>query len=168
MNLGDLTERMMGMTDEIWERHANPWSVWSRVIVLPLLTVSIWSRVWIGWWAVLPVAALMIWTWINPRIFRKPKSTDNWSSKAVLGERVWLKRSTVPIPEHHDQASRILSYVPMVGLVPYVHGLIIQSPGGTTVGLVLIVIGKLWFLDRMVWLYGDMKDEQPQYSEWLY
>lgn len=168
MNLGDLTERMMGMTDAVWERHANPWSVWSRVIVLPLLTVSIWSRVWIGWWAVLPVALLMIWIRINPHIFRKPKSTDNWSSKAVLGERVWLKRATVPIPKHHDRASRLLSYLPMVGLGPYVHGLIIQSPGETAVGLVLIVIGKLWFLDRMVWLYGDMKDEQPHYAEWLY
>lgn len=168
MNLGDFTERMMGMTDEVWERHANPWSVWSRVIVLPLLTLAIWSRVWIGWWAILPVILLIVWIWINPRIFRKPKSTDHWSSKGVLGERIWLKRQTTPIPRHHDRAARILSYIPMAGLVPYVHGLIVLSPWEATVGLVLIVIGKLWFLDRMVWLYGDMKDEQPQYAEWLY
>lgn len=168
MNLGDFTERLMGMTDDVWGRHANPWSVWSRVIILPLLTLAIWSRVWIGWWAILPIILLMVWIWINPRVFKRPKSTDNWSSKAVLGERVWLKRQSTPIPKHHDRAARILSYIPMAGLVPYVHGLIVQSPWEATVGLVLIVIGKLWFLDRMVWLYDDMKDERSEYAEWHY
>ena len=28
-------------------------------------------------------------------------------------------------------------------------------------------VGKLWFLDRMVWLYEDMKDV-GEYGEWLY
>jgi hypothetical protein len=27
-------------------------------------------------------------------------------------------------------------------------------------GSVMIYLGKLWFLDRMVWLYEDMKDEE--------
>lgn len=168
MNLGDVTERMMGMTDEVWERHANPWSVWSRVIILPLITLSIWSRAWIGWWFVLPVILLIVWIWINPRIFSKPKSTNNWSSKAVLGERVWLNRKAVPIPKHHEKFARILSYIPMAGLIPYVHGVVVQNLWEATVGLFLIVIGKLWFLDRMVWLFENMKEKQPKYAEWLY
>jgi len=34
-------------------------------------------------------------------------------------------------------------------------------------GLVLVMICKLWFVDRMVWLYEDMKDQHPTYREWL-
>jgi hypothetical protein len=29
---------------------------------------------------------------------------------------------------------------------------------GLGVGTVLVYAGKVWFLDRMVWLYEDMKD----------
>lgn len=168
MNIGDITERMMGMTDEVWERHANPWSVWSRVIILPLMTLAIWSRIWIGWWAAAIAGLLIIWIWINPRIFPRPKSTDNWSSKGVLGERVWLNRPKIPIPKHHERAARILSYIPMAGLLPYVHGLVILNPWETALGLFLIVTGKLWFLDRMVWLFDDMNSGHPQYAKWLY
>ncbi len=37
------------MTDAVWQRHTNPWSVWTRYASLPLLIVAIWSRVWLGW-----------------------------------------------------------------------------------------------------------------------
>jgi hypothetical protein len=26
---------------------------------------------------------------------------------------------------------------------------------------------KLWFVDRMVWLYEDMRQEMPEYRDWL-
>jgi hypothetical protein len=50
-------ERLMSMDDRVWRRHANPWSGWTRVTALPLLVLAIWSRVWIGWWAVLAVGS---------------------------------------------------------------------------------------------------------------
>ena len=38
----------------------------------------------------------------------------------------------------------------------------------TILGAVLIYAGKLWFCDRMVWLYEDMKETDPRYRSWLY
>ena len=35
-------------------------------------------------------------------------------------------------------------------------------------GLSVTMLGKLWFLDRMVWLYEDMKDTSETYRSWLY
>ncbi len=35
------------------------------------------------------------------------------------------------------------------------------------IGVVLIVIFKMWFLDRMVWLYDDMAREVSEYAAWL-
>ena len=52
MDIVRLTERFMGMKDEVWLRHINPWSVWTRVLTpLPLLALAIWSRAWISGWA---------------------------------------------------------------------------------------------------------------------
>jgi len=34
-------------------------------------------------------------------------------------------------------------------------------------GVVLAYVGKSWYLDRMVWLYEDMKDV-PEYKKWLF
>lgn len=35
-------------------------------------------------------------------------------------------------------------------------------------GSLVVYAGKLWYLDRMVWLYEDMKDRDPRYRAWLY
>ena len=37
-----------GMDDATWARHANPWSAWTRIPILPLLCLAIWGRAWIG------------------------------------------------------------------------------------------------------------------------
>jgi uncharacterized membrane protein len=34
-------------------------------------------------------------------------------------------------------------------------------------GVVLLVMPKVWFVDRMVWLYEDMKDAHPTYQSWV-
>lgn len=46
--LGRATERAMAMNDTVWQRHANPWSGWTRVATMPLFAIAAWSRVWIG------------------------------------------------------------------------------------------------------------------------
>ena len=47
--LDGLLERSMRMDEGTWARHSNPWSVWTRVPILPLLALSIFARAWIGW-----------------------------------------------------------------------------------------------------------------------
>ncbi|MDZ8240651.1 MAG: DUF6653 family protein [Nostoc sp. ChiQUE01a] len=38
----------------------------------------------------------------------------------------------------------------------------------TLLGYTLVRLSKLWFIDRMVWLYNDMKDVNQEYQSWLY
>ncbi len=156
------------MSDEVWMRHANPWSVWTRFSVLPLLVVAIWSRVWIGWFSLGPIALSLLWTWYNPRAFPKPTSTQNWASKAVFGERVWLQRDTIPVPDRHRQVPHILNLVSAVGAIVLGWGLWQLQLWPTVTGMLLVMLGKLWFVDRMVWLYEDMKDRDREYQSWLY
>ena len=160
--------RLFSMSDETWEKHANPWSVWTRFTALPALVVAVWSRVWIGPWAWGMTVLAILWIWVNPRIFRKPVSTDNWASKAVIGERVWINRKQIPVPEHHRLVPNLLSGISGLGLLFLIWGLWRLNIWPTALGAVLIYSSKVWFLDRMVWLYEDMKDSTTRYSSWLY
>jgi len=153
MKLEQAAEKMLHMNDEVWERHANPWSVWTRYSGLPLLILAVWSRVWIGWWSLLPIAAVIIWIWLNPRLFPKPQSTDNWASQAVLGERIWLAHQA--IPEHHIAAVKTLKIIMSIGTAITVYGLVVLHLWLTLLGTAIVILGKSWFLDRMVWLYKD-------------
>ena len=157
----------MSMDEATWLRHANPWSVWTRFIILPLLVLAIWARIWLGWWSLGLVLILALWTRYNPRAFPAPKSTDNWASKAVMGERVWLARDEVTIPKHHATAAIVFSSLAGIGM-PFVgYGLWALDFWPTFVGVAFIVIFKMWFLDRMVWLYDDMARKEPEYAGWL-
>jgi hypothetical protein len=166
--LEGIIAKAFSMSDEVWERHANPLSVWTRYSVLPVLVGAFWSRVWLGWWSVFCVGAAFFWVWFNPRMFSKPKSTKNWASKSVLGERVWLNRKKVLVPEHHKVLPNILSGVASVGMVLCIYGVVRLHIWPTVFGIGLTYTGKSWFLDRMVRLYEEMKEIHPEYGKWLY
>lgn len=166
MKLAYRLERLMAMDDAAWERHANPWSGWTRIPILPLLALSVWSRVWLGWWCLVPLLVLIVWTFWNPRAFARPASTDNWMSKVTFGERVWLNADVHPIPDHHARMASYLSVMAGLGLVPLVWGLWVLNSWAVVLGLVITVVGKLWQMDRMVWIYQDMKGQVPEYAAW--
>ena len=58
--------RLFGLEGDRWMRHTNPVSVWSRFSVLALLALAIWSRDWIGWLCLVPVALALVWMMVNP------------------------------------------------------------------------------------------------------
>lgn len=152
--LADFAERLMGMDEATWARHANPWSCYTRFAILPLLALAVWSRVWIGPFAWGAVALVLIWTWMNPRAFAPPKTLDTWASRGVLGERVYLRRRA-EIPAHHLAWARGLSLAALPGLVAMALGLWWLELWWVLFGVVLAMGPKIWFVDRMVWLYSD-------------
>ncbi|BER92187.1 DUF6653 family protein [Atrimonas thermophila] len=155
------------LTDQNWMRHANPWSVWTRYTVLPAIVLAFWSRAYLRMWSLIPIAASILWMFLNPVIFGRPKSTKNWASKSVLGERVWTNRDKVEIPKHHQTLPKILNGVSFAGTLLVIWGMITLTICPTVLGISLTYLGKSWFLDRMVWLYEDMK-HLPEYKQWLY
>jgi len=155
------------LNDENWMRHAKPKSVWSRFTVLPILIVAFWSRLWLGWWALLPIAVAIAWMFLNPVVFPKASSTDNWASKAVLGERVWSNRNRIPVPDHHRRLPNVLNAISALGMVIVIWGVVVLSIWPTITGAIIGVTFKLWYVDRMVWLYDDMR-HIPEYGKWLY
>ncbi len=41
MGIEDRAAKFFQMSDSVWERHANPWSVWTRYPCLPLLALAV-------------------------------------------------------------------------------------------------------------------------------
>jgi hypothetical protein len=168
MSIENTTEKLFQMSEEVWQRHSNPWSVWTRYPCLPLLCFAVWSRAWIGWMCIIPTTVICLWIWLNPRAFGKPKSTNNWASKAVLGERILLKHPKSDIPSHHKTSIGILKLTTFIGFLLAVSGLVFLHIWLTILGTVITILGKSWFLDRMVWLYQDLSAESKEYQSWLY
>jgi hypothetical protein len=151
------------LDDEAWARHANPWSGWTRfATVLPLLVLAFWSRAWIGWWSLLPIAAALAWTWLNPRAFPPAPSDAAWITKGVFGERFWARRDEVPIPERHRLAPHLLNGATAAGGALVVWGVADLAVWPTLFGAALVTGGKLWYIDRMVWLYADLTAAHPE------
>lgn len=168
MSNNNVFTRLMSMDHSVWQRHANPISVWTRVVTgLPMLLTAIWSIHWVGIWGALLIIFALVWLWLNPRLFPVPDNTDNWASKVTFGERVWLNRKQIAIPAHHSHWAMALSFLAGAGFLVAVIGAILAMPFPVWIGATVSWLGKMWFCDRMVWLYEDMKQVDAEYSSWL-
>ena len=161
--------KLFGLQGDSWARHANPVSVWTRFAVLPMLALSIWSRDWIGWWSIVPIVLSLIFLMVNPLLFPKPRSTRNWASRGVFGERVWAERTTVPVPRQFTPAVLNVTYgIQIVGAAVLAYGLVRLDVVDTVAGLVILQTAKSWFIDRQVLLFEDMKNRHSEYARWEY
>ena len=122
---------------------------------------------WLGWYSLIPIALAFFWVWYNPRAFPPPSSADNWASKGTFGERIFLERRNTDIAPHHLRAATILTVFSFIGALIWIYGLYALNAWATVAGVIGVVLPKAWFVDRMVWIYEDMKDTDPKYAAWL-
>lgn len=157
MTLEKRIAKIFKLNGESWMKHANPWSIWTRFATLPFIILAVWSRVSIGWYSLIPIAILIVWIIINPTLFKKPKSLDNWGSKSVLGEKYWAERKKNPVPKHHNTPVLILTLLQTIGGITLIIGLWKLNVSLTIIGTITVYFAKMWFLDRMVWIFKDME-----------
>lgn len=146
--------RFFKMDDEAWRRHANPWSVFTRLAAVPAMILAVWSRAWIGWWALGPVAGVLAWLWINPRAFAPVGPDRGWAARGIYGERWWLENRR---RAHEDYRSllRWLIALGLAGFVALIWGLVALRAWPTLYGATLLIIAQLWRIDRMGLLYEE-------------
>ena len=151
--------RLMSMSDEVWERHSNPWSGWTRLALFPLWFLAIWSRVWIGWWALLPIAVLLICTWLNPRVFPRHTDDRSWMTRAVLGERMFIERRIRPIPPDDVRTGHVLNILALAALGVALYGFLRAHFAFALAGWLFAGFFKILFVARMARLYSRTKQE---------
>ena len=161
--------QLFGLRGDAWMRHSNPRSVWSRFTCVSLLALAVWSREWIGWYSLIPIVAAVAWTWFNPRLFGVPTSTKNWASKAVFGERIWSDRRDIDIPgQFTPRVFNLANAYSGIGMAMLVYALVTLNAWMAVAGIVIVHGGKLWYMDRMVLLFDDMKQRNATYASWEY
>jgi hypothetical protein len=80
------TPRIAAFRRALFARHCNPWSAWTRWASTPLTLVPIWTRRWSH------AALIGLWLAVNPFVFGKPRDERAWSTRAMLGEELWITR----------------------------------------------------------------------------
>lgn len=151
MDLKEAVAKAFRMDEETWRRHANPWSVWTRFAAIPLMLLGIWSRDWIGWWCLVPIAAVIGWLFVNPSAF-PPVEPRGWAARGIYGEHAWVRDKSL-VPPNHLVVLRILVVLGLAGFGLMVWGLVRLEVWPTVFGTALLVVAQLWRIDRFGWLW---------------
>lgn len=159
MDTADRIAKTFGMNDEAWRRHANPWSVWTRFAAIPLMLLAIWSRTWIGWWCLVPIAAVVVWLFINPKAFAPVDEPRSWTERGIYGERAWLRDRDL-VPPDHRHVLRLQASLGASGFGMILWGLIALQVWPTVFGTTLVVVAQLWRIDRFGWLWERHQAQQ--------
>ena len=102
------------------------------------------------------VLVVLIWIWLNPRLFPEPADFGAWMSRGVLGERIWLARDSYDVPAHHIRVANLTTGFAAAFATCAIWGVIVLNPWATVLGVAGSVLAKAWFVDRMVWLHVDL------------
>lgn len=132
------------MEKETWERHSNPWSVWTRILTNPLAYVPVWNR---SWRQAIPVA---LWFWLNPRLFPPPEDDSSCATRGVLGEQLWTASQREKLSPDFPM---ILNAMSALFAIPAVHAAYNRRLGRTLPLGGFALTFKMWFVDRMVARY---------------
>jgi hypothetical protein len=149
---------MQRMNDEMWKRHANPWSVWTRFAAIPAFMLTVWSRIWLGWWVLIPISLILVWLVLNVFVFSPITSPRNWASKGIYGEKLWLSKR-VEIPEHYAVIQHWLIILGIAGMLLIAWGLYQLHLWISLLGAVVLILAQLWRIDRFSTLYDLYNDK---------
>ncbi|WP_148234747.1 DUF6653 family protein [Pseudooceanicola batsensis] len=75
--------RCAGLDAAPRERRAHARSVCPRSTIVPLFMRAVRSRVWPGWWALVPVVLVVVRTRMNRHLFPPPATTRSWVARGA-------------------------------------------------------------------------------------
>lgn len=131
--------------DIFWARHSNPKSGWTRVPSGAAIVYALYRRNW------RLLGAALVWTVLNPFLFSPSPTEDAWMTRAVRAERWWFSEkanSTVGFGYPN-----ICNTAGAFGFVYALYAACRQLSRGATVGVIVSVGLKLWWLRVLVSQY---------------
>jgi hypothetical protein len=71
------------------------------------------------------------------------------------------------ISSHHITTANATTTLSIIGVSIIIYGLVVLEIWPALFGAGVDIIGETRFVDRIVWLYEDMK-HMPEYAKWQY
>lgn len=148
-------------------RPASTMAVLLKVITPALLTACLWSKVWLGGTvaALLCLAAVILLV-SRPRILPLAGLRIAWAQQVGFGEKIWLNRLLVPVPQGLNYRLTTLYMVFWAGVLVALSGAFLTLPLLSATGLAVAYSAQWSCFGKMIHLYRIMKDKYPLYRFW--
>lgn len=138
------------LPDELWRRHANPKSGWSRVATLPILMYGVYAR------KPRAVAFALVFAVLNPVLFPPPDDADAWMTRVVLGERMYYRHRTERRPVD------LLNYLNGALVAVALHAAYRRRPVRTALFTALGMTAKFLFVAFVARYYEANRETYPE------
>lgn len=146
---------------------ANARATYAKILSPALLSLAIWSHIWVG----IPAAfALTILSLAGLLVLQRQRTVEpgkpSWARAVGYGERIWLNRLHTPIPDKLSARITTLFFVYWLGAVIAYSGGVTTSPVLTGTGLVVAYSAQLVCFQKLAVLFEQMKNKSPLYQFW--
>ncbi len=159
--------RHLSMQSAALTRLSKPRNLFIRALLLPALLTPLWYQATLGWfWATALSLAAVAWIWIIPPFSKGNTGAKSWLQKATLGERMWLNRMFVPIPNTYHQKALALLIVGLLSVAAAIWGATAHDILIMLTGAILAYLAKFASMFVMVKLFEHMKNAHPIYKSW--
>ncbi len=146
---------------------ASTRATYAKILTPALLTLSIWSHIWVGTTAALALTVLTMAGLLFLQRQRMMSSTKpTWANAVGFGERIWLNRLHTPIPDKLSARITTLYLVYWLGAVIAYSGGIMTSLLLTSTGLAVAYSAQFVCFQKLALLFRQMKDTSPLYRFW--
>jgi hypothetical protein len=102
---------------------------------------------------------VVIWLYLNIFIFPPITTPQNWTSKGIYGEKIWLSKRS-ELPKHYDVIQKWLIILGLLGMIFIAIGLYQLHIWMSILGAVILILAQLWRIDRFSTLYDLLNKEE--------
>lgn len=146
---------------------ASAVAVLFKILAPALLTACLWSKIWLGTAgaSVLGLGALVFLVFV-PKFFEQPFSRLEWARSVGFGEKIWLNRIFVPVPQALSFRLTTLYLVFWAGVLVALWGAFASLPLLSATGLAVAYSAQFTCFGKLIHLYKVMRDRYPLYRFW--
>ncbi|WP_269582369.1 DUF6653 family protein [Roseibium sp. Sym1] len=146
---------------------ASATAVLSKVLAPAVLSLGLWSKVWLGgaFAGLLCLVALILLV-LAPKFPGMNIVRFNWARQVGFGEKIWLNRMVIPVPQGLNYRLTTLYMVFWSGVLVALWGGLATLPLLSATGLAVAYSAQFACFVKLIHLYRVMKDKYPLYRFW--
>jgi len=132
-----------------------------------LLTACMWTQIWLGAAGAigLCLCALVLMI-IVPKLLPSTLARIDWARQVGYGEKIWLNRIFIPVPQGLNYRLTTLYLVFWAGVLVALWGAFAALPLLSATGLAVAYSAQATCFAKLIQLYKLMRERHPLYRFW--